>query len=78
MASEVTIPHAVVSLMVEHEMSPARAWREYMKLTQEDVAAKLNMTPAEYALLEDAVELPTGLLGPVAGALGILAEQLDV
>jgi hypothetical protein len=38
------IPHEVVSLMVDNEWSPVRAWREHLGLTQQTVAERLNIS----------------------------------
>jgi len=36
---EYTVPHEVITLMVEKNISRLRAWREYLQLTQKEVAS---------------------------------------
>jgi DNA-binding XRE family transcriptional regulator len=70
------IPHDVVSATVDGA-SPMRAWREYLGLTQADVAARLGVSQAAYAQTEAAVRPRKATLARVAKALRIGVEQLD-
>lgn len=40
------IPSEVVSLIFDNGFTPARAWREYLQLTQEECARKLGISQA--------------------------------
>jgi DNA-binding XRE family transcriptional regulator len=73
------IPHEVVGLMVQQQLSPVRAWREYFKLTQTEVAERLGITQAALAQLEDGKVKPRrSMLSKIAKALNITVEQLNV
>lgn len=76
--SGVWIPHEVVSLMVLHGMTLARAWREHLGLTVDDVATNLDFPPPVYQQFEDAKDLPESTCELITHALGSLPEQLDV
>lgn len=70
------IPHEVVSATVQGA-TPARAWREYLKLTQAEVAARLEISQPSYAKQEGSEKLRPAAVGEIARALGITTEQLD-
>lgn len=71
------IPHAVVSRTVDG-VTPVRAWREHLGLTQADVAARLGITQSAYAQQEGSERLRRASREKIAAALGIGASQLDV
>ena len=73
-----TIPHEVVSAMVRGRMSLIRAWREYLNLTQEEVAKRMGVTQPVYARMESG-KTTTRLssLKKIAKAFDINHEQLD-
>jgi|APAra7269097559_1048567.scaffolds.fasta_scaffold13048_3 DNA-binding XRE family transcriptional regulator len=75
---DASIPHEVVQLMVLEDMMPARAWREYLGLTQADVAARIGISQSAYAQQEAAPKNRKATREKIATALGILPEQLDV
>jgi DNA-binding XRE family transcriptional regulator len=70
------IPHEVVSATVDGA-TPIKAWREYLGLTQAAVAARLEVTQAAFAQLENSARPRKSTLRRVAAALGIALEQLD-
>jgi DNA-binding XRE family transcriptional regulator len=70
------IPHEVVSATVDGA-TPVRAWREYLKLTQAEVAARIGISQPSYAKQEASDTLRRPTIGKIAKALGIAAEQLD-
>lgn len=74
--SEGLIPHEVVSATVDG-VSPMKAWREYLRLTQADVAERLAISQSALAQLETSVNPRQSTLRRVAKALGITAAQLD-
>lgn len=70
-----TIPHAVVSAQVDGA-SAIKAWREYLRLTQAEVAARLGITQAAFAQMENARRPRKATLQKVAVALGLELQQL--
>ena len=55
----------------------ARAWREYLGLTQSEMAARMGISQSAYSQHENAEQLTQTMRTKVATALGIKAEQLD-
>ncbi|AHN27869.1 Helix-turn-helix motif [Snodgrassella alvi wkB2] len=72
-----TIPSEVVSLIFDNGFTPARAWREYLQLTQEECARKLGISQAAYSQLETSNNPRKTTRNKLATALGINPEQLD-
>ena len=70
------IPNEVVSLVVDGA-TPARAWREYLKLTQAEIAQRLGITQPSYAKQEASNGLRPVTIKKIAAALGITVAQLD-
>jgi len=70
------IPHEIVSATVDGA-TPVRAWREYLKLTQTEVAARLGISQSSYGEHEDSESLCQSTIENIAAALGITVEQLD-
>lgn len=70
------IPHEVVKMTLGGAMSQVRAWREYLGLTQEEVAKKMGITQAALAQIEQSKRPRTMTLEKLARALGIRFEQL--
>lgn len=75
--SEAIIPNHVVNLALDKEISAARAWREYLELTQAQIAKRMGITQSAYAQLEAKKALRKSTREKIAVALGIEAEQLD-
>jgi transcriptional regulator with XRE-family HTH domain len=71
-----TVPNAVVSAAVDGA-SPTRAWREYLRLTQAEVAARMGVSQAAFAQMEAAKRPRKATLGKIAAGLGVDLEQLD-
>ncbi|WP_175672192.1 helix-turn-helix domain-containing protein [Burkholderia ambifaria] len=71
------IPHAVVSATVDGA-TPLRAWREYLGLTQAEVATRLGISQSAYAQQESSEKLRKSTREEIAAALGITDAQLDV
>jgi len=71
------VPHEVVALMVDHEWTAVRCWREHLNLTQQEVAARLGISQSAYAQQESSRRLRPGTLERIATALGLEVEQLD-
>lgn len=71
------VPDAVVKLAFEDGMSPAKAWRTHLELTQADVALRMGITQSAYAQLESSEKLRKSSREKIAAALGLSAGQLD-
>lgn len=69
------VPHAVVSKAIDG-MSMLAAWREYLMLTQEEMAQRMGITQASYAQIEAAKRPRKATLERAAVAMGITLEQL--
>lgn len=72
------VPHEVASLVFEQDMTPARAWRTHLKLTQQEVADRMGTTQSGYAQLEASTSLRKASREKIATALGIRPAQLVV
>lgn len=72
-----TIPHEVVSLMVDG-FSAARAWREFRGLTQAAIARRMRISQPALAQIEASVRPRRATRVRLAKALGISVEQLPV
>ncbi len=72
-----TVPNEVVELMVKKECSPIRAWRLYLRITQREMAQRLQITQGGYSAIENAAKNQKPTLQKVANALGISADLLD-
>ena len=71
-----TIPNAVVGRRIMDKVSMQQAWREYLILTQAEMAARMGITQAGYAQIEAAKRPRKATLQKAAEALGITLEQL--
>jgi predicted transcriptional regulator len=74
--AEGLIPHEVISATVDGA-SPMKAWREYLRLTQAEVAERMGVTQAAYAQTEAAARPRKATVARVAAALRLTVEQLD-
>ena len=75
---EPTIPNDVVGKVVNEEMTPVRAWREHLGLTQADVAQRLGISQSAYAQQEAKESVRKSTREKIARALGIEPEQLVI
>lgn len=71
-------PQAVVNKIFIEKMSPARAWREHLGLTQQAVAERLGISQPAYAQQESSDKLRKSTRIKIAAAPGIATELLDV
>ncbi|MBI1732025.1 MAG: helix-turn-helix transcriptional regulator [Gammaproteobacteria bacterium] len=77
-AAEATIPHEVVSAVVDG-MTPARAWRKYLGLSQADVAKRMGISQPAYAQMEaKGVKVRRATRDGIASVLGLVPEQLEL
>jgi DNA-binding XRE family transcriptional regulator len=71
------VPHEVVSLMVDNDWSIIRAWREYLELTQLEVAERAGISQAALSQMETGGKrLRKTTREKLAAALSINAGQL--
>ena len=71
------IPHEVVGLTLKKGFSMARAWREYLELTQKEVSERMGITQAALSQMESGEKrLRKSTLEKMAVALGLSVEQL--
>ena len=73
-----TIPNAVVNKVINKDMTPIRAWREHLGLTQMEVARRLGISQSAYAQQEAKEPARKSTREKIAKALGIVPEQLAV
>ncbi|VVO21029.1 helix-turn-helix domain-containing protein [Pseudomonas fluorescens] len=71
------IPHEVVSRIVDGA-TPIRAWREYLNLTQEEVANRLGISQPAFAQQEAVNKPRRATREKIALAFGIKADQLEL
>lgn len=71
------IPNEIAGMVLKDGMAPMRAWREYLGLTQAQVAARLEISQAAYAQIETSQRPRKSTLRRVASVLGIAFEQLN-
>jgi DNA-binding XRE family transcriptional regulator len=73
------IPQEVVEAHILRDVSVIRAWREYMGITQGELADRMGVSQAAVAKLEKPSVKPRRVtLEKVAIALNITVAQLDV
>ena len=76
---EYTIPNEVVGFIVKKRFTPIRAWREYLGLTQAEVAKRMNTSQSSYARMERGqADVRIATLKNIAKAMGIHYSQLDL
>ena len=74
---ETIIPNDVVEAMVMNGHSIVKAWRNYKKLSQKDVAGKMGITQAAFSQMEQLdANLRKDTIQKIADALGIRFEQI--
>jgi DNA-binding XRE family transcriptional regulator len=75
---EATIPHEVLGLVVKNNKTPIAAWREYLGLTQDEMASRMGITQPSFARMESAKrKLRIATLKKIASAMNIQWEQLE-
>ncbi|AVR97191.1 helix-turn-helix domain-containing protein [Pseudoduganella armeniaca] len=72
------VPHQVVGLIAERGWTAARAWREYLGLTQQQVADRIGISQPAYAQQEAGLRPRKATRARIAAALGIEARLLDL
>ena len=72
------IPHDVIEKIFLEEMSPTRAWREYLGLSQQEAAHQAGMELIDYIEHEELRKLRKPARVKIAAALGIAPDLLDI
>lgn len=73
------VPNEVAHRLLVEGLSPARAWREHLNLTQKEVADRIGISQPGYAEIENGKgKMRKATRVKVAAALGITPGQLDV
>lgn len=75
-SQEPTTPHEVVGIMVKSNVSIIRAWREYLGLTQQEVADKMGITQAALSQIESNTRPRKETLQKLAAIFGVEVSQL--
>ncbi|MDC9715049.1 MAG: type II toxin-antitoxin system prevent-host-death family antitoxin [Gammaproteobacteria bacterium] len=71
-------PHEVVGSIEIDGLSPIKAWRLFLKLTQQQVADRIDMQQSAYSRIENAKTLPKKTtLEKIAKGLGVSLVQLS-
>ena len=71
------VPHEVVGLHVQDGIPLARAWREYLGLTQAEVAERAGISQAALSQMESGeTKLRKATREKLAQAMGLNSEQL--
>lgn len=71
------LPHEVVSLHFDQNMTYLKAWREYLGLTQAEVAEKAGISQAALSQMENGEsKLRKATREKLAAAMGISSSQL--
>ena len=75
--NEPTVPHEVAARVLKEQISPIRAWREHLNLTQAEVAERIGVTQAAFAQMEAPEAKPRmATLKKIAAALDLSPAQL--
>jgi DNA-binding XRE family transcriptional regulator len=73
-----TIPHEVIVLMTDNDWSIIRAWREYLGVTQTEMAARLDIRQPSYSAMEAPEARPRKTTRTrIATVLGLQRDQVD-
>ena len=70
------VPHEVMQYVLKENFSLPRAWREYLGLTQSEVAERMSITQSALAQIETAQRPRKATLQKLATALGVSVTQL--
>src|SRR4051812_35621586 len=71
------IPHEVMRQVIKHNQGRIRAWREYLGLTQDEVASRIGITQAALSQMEmPKARLRKKTLEKLAAAMNLRVEQL--
>lgn len=72
------IPHEVVKAIAVDGISSIKAWRGFLKLTQQQVANKMGVAQSALARIENNATPPkASTISKIAQAMGISSDQLE-
>ena len=72
-----TVPHEVAARVLKEQVSPIRAWREHLGLTQAEIAAHMGISQSAFAQMEAPESKPRmATLTKIAAALNLAPAQL--
>ncbi len=71
------VPHAVVNLAFDRNLSALAAWREHLSITQAEVARRMGVTQSAYAQMERSQKPRQSTLSRAAKAMGLSPDQLN-
>lgn len=74
---ETGMPNEVVNMVFDNGYSPVQAWREYLKLSQVEVANRIGISQSAYSQYEKSQKLRKATRIKIATGLGIKPELLD-
>lgn len=74
---ECNIPSEIVDLVIDNGYTAVRAWREYLQLSQDEVAKRLGISQPAYSKKENSDNLRKKTREEIANALGLHYSQLD-
>ncbi len=70
------VPNAIVNRVFDGGLSPMAAWREHLRLTQAEVAARMGISQSAYAQAEAGKRPRKATLQKAAEAMGLSLDQL--
>ena len=76
--NDITIPHEVVEKLIMEKKTAIQAWREYLNLTQAEVAERMGITQAAYSQMETAKKNRKATGQKIAEAMNIDYLQLKI
>lgn len=72
------VPNEVVGYMVKQQMTAVAAWREYLGLSQQEVANRIGISQSAYAQQEQAAKPRKETRLKIAAAFGIAPTLLNL
>lgn len=78
LTEEKTIPHEIIKNIAHQGISPVQAWREYLGLTQAQVAEKIGISQAAYCQMEKAKKIRKTTKLKIAAAFDIDYSQINI
>ncbi|MCQ8119446.1 helix-turn-helix domain-containing protein [Methylomonas rosea] len=73
-----TIPNEVVGAVIKQDITPIKAWREYLHISTTKLATLLGVSETEYTELENQEKPNKTMLEKIASVLSIKLDQLNV
>jgi len=73
-----TIPNEVVGAMVKMDKTPLQAWREYLQLSEQELALRSGISEMQLVEMEKQPSINKSRLKSIAAELGLNVEQLNI